>query len=90
MRDTTRLQVVRQGGAADLDVLGEELKARLEEMRLLTFHEVAAVIRRSEATVRRRVNDGHLPSVLEGGQQRVRMSDLRAYIESLPDGGGSH
>ena len=90
MRDTTRLQVVRQGGPERLDVLLEELERDLWDLRLLTFAEAGKVLNRSESTVRRRVDDGAIAAVLEGDEQRIRASELRRYIESLANGGGSH
>lgn len=90
MTETTRLQVVRQGSPERLDVLLAELEKDLWDLRLLNMREVAKVLGISESGARRRVAEGYIPAQLEGGRLKVQASRLRAYIESLPDGGGSH
>jgi hypothetical protein len=51
--------------------------------RLLSIATVAEIVGRSPKTVRRRIDDGSLPAVVEHGQLMVRGDDLRAYIEGL-------
>src|SRR3954469_7607426 len=51
--------------------------------RLLSIATVAEIVGRSPKTVRRRIDDGSLPAVVEHGQLMVRGDDLRAYIDGL-------
>ena len=39
-------------------------------------------------TVRRRIDDGSLPAVIEGGRTMIRADDLRRYIDGLDRAGG--
>jgi len=50
---------------------------------LLTLREVADVLRTSVKTVRRRIDQGKLISVKEGGGRRVWRSELRRYLSAL-------
>lgn len=54
---------------------------------LLTVAEVAALVRRCEKTVRRRIQNGHLPAMLEGQRYLISTSDLAAYLAALRAGG---
>jgi excisionase family DNA binding protein len=47
---------------------------------LLTIKDVAAALRASEKTVRRRIDAGELLVVRDGRLLRVRPADLRAYV----------
>jgi excisionase family DNA binding protein len=49
---------------------------------LLTVHDVAAMCKLHEVTVRRHIASGQLRSVRVGKGVRVRRDDLNAYIES--------
>lgn len=51
---------------------------------LLTFAQAAERLNRGVRTVERRVADGLLPAVREGGQTMIRTVDLDAYVASLP------
>jgi hypothetical protein len=50
---------------------------------LLAIATVAKIVGRSPKTVRRRIDDGSLPAVVENGQLMVRGDELRAYIDGL-------
>ncbi len=50
--------------------------------RLLTLTEASRFLGCSVATVRRRVQAGALPVVIDGGLYRILESDLRAYIQA--------
>lgn len=50
---------------------------------LLTVAHVAEVLDCHPRTVRRRIDDGILPAVIEHSTLKVRGDDLRAYIEAL-------
>ena len=50
---------------------------------LLTVAHVADVLDCSSRTVRRRIDDGTLPAVIEHGRTIVRGDDLRRYIDAL-------
>ncbi|MEQ1839949.1 MAG: helix-turn-helix domain-containing protein [Verrucomicrobiales bacterium] len=47
---------------------------------ILTLEEVAAILKTSVKTVRRRIASGKLRSFKEGGRVRVLESDLEDYI----------
>ncbi len=51
---------------------------------LLTCTQAAAVLSLSRATVQRLVASGELPSVTVGRARRIPVSDLQAYVASLP------
>lgn len=56
-----------------------------EELRLLTVDEVATILRLKPWAVNERLKSGEIPSVYLGAKsRRVRLSDLRTYIEGLP------
>lgn len=50
---------------------------------LLKVPEAAEVLRLSRAKVYELIKSGALPSVRIDGARRVRVSDLRAYVDSL-------
>jgi hypothetical protein len=56
---------------------------------LLSIATAAKILGRSAHTVRRRINDGSLPAVVEHGQLMVRGDELREYIEGLSRPGGA-
>ena len=73
-------EAVPAGGA------GREMVDLIVEVRvprLLSISTVAEIVGRSPKTVRRRIDDGSLPAVVEHGQLMVRGDDLRAYIDGL-------
>jgi excisionase family DNA binding protein len=49
--------------------------------RLMTVNEIAEYLGTHRAWVYRAMRDGTLPYVLVGSRRRVRMSDLRAYLD---------
>ena len=49
--------------------------------RLLPVNEIAEYLGTHRAWVYRAMRDGTLPYVLVGARRRVRMSDLRAYLD---------
>ena len=51
---------------------------------LLTCTQAAAVLSLSRATVQRLVASGELPSVTVGRARQIPVSDLQAYVASLP------
>ena len=65
-----------------------DLIAEVRVPRLLSIATVAEIVGRSPKTVRRRIDDGSLPAVVEHGQLMVRGDDLRAYIDGLQRPGG--
>ena len=60
-----------------------DLIAEVRVPRLLSIAKVAEIVGRSPKTVRRRIDDGSLPAVVEHGQLMVRGDELRAYIDGL-------
>jgi hypothetical protein len=60
-----------------------DLIAEVRVPRLLSIAKVAEIVGRSPKTVRRRIDDGSLPAVVEHGQIMVRGDELRAYIDGL-------
>ena len=50
---------------------------------LLSIARTAQVLGRSPRTVRRRIDSGDLPAVVEHGQVMVRGDELLAYIDQL-------
>ena len=51
--------------------------------RLLTLTEAAGVLGWHPRTVRRRIDDGSLPAVVEHGRTLIRGDELRSYIDTL-------
>ncbi len=49
---------------------------------LMTVKELAADMKASEKTVRRRIAAGELPVIRDGGLIRIRQKDYRAYLIS--------
>ena len=49
---------------------------------LMTVKDVAADMKASEKTVRRRIAAGELPVIRDGRMIRIRPKDYRAYLES--------
>lgn len=49
---------------------------------LLTIHEVAALLKMRESTVRAWINDGQLRAIKFGRDWRVAQRDLEAYLNS--------
>jgi hypothetical protein len=66
------------GGAYEVDLIAEVCVPRL-----LSIAKVAEIVGRSPKTMRRRIDDGSLPAVVEHGQLMVHGDDLRAYIDGL-------
>lgn len=60
-----------------------DLIAEVRVPRLLSIAKVAEIVGRSPKTVRRRIDDGSLPAVVEHGQIMVRGDELRVYIDGL-------
>ena len=52
--------------------------------RLLSLHEVAALLGRAHRTVQRMCADGELRRVYVRSKPFVRLSDLNAYMAALP------
>ncbi len=50
---------------------------------LMSISQAAEVLGRSPKTVRRRIDQGALPAVIENGRMMVRGDELLAYIEGL-------
>jgi excisionase family DNA binding protein len=67
----------------------DDLTAAFTVPRLLSVARVAEVLGRSTKTVRRRIDDGLLPAVIEGDQIKVRGDHLRDYIDGLDRAGPS-
>jgi excisionase family DNA binding protein len=73
-------QEVAQPAAASLQVWTEEPELRPEPV-LLTIGEVAAALRTSEKTVRRRIKDGTIRKVAMGGRLvRVTSGELARLV----------
>ncbi|WNK00625.1 helix-turn-helix domain-containing protein [Thalassospiraceae bacterium LMO-JJ14] len=49
---------------------------------LLTIHEVAALLKMRESTVRAWINDGQLRAIKFGRDWRVAQRDLEAYLDA--------
>ena len=49
---------------------------------LMTVKDVAAAMKASEKTVRRRIDAGELPAVRDGRLVRIRPIDYRRYVAS--------
>ena len=60
-------------------------RARTPTPLLLRIRDVAGMLSMSESATYDLVYKGELPSVYIGSARRVRMSDLEAYIASLPN-----
>jgi excisionase family DNA binding protein len=56
---------------------------------LLSVAHVAELLDCSSRTIRRRIDEGDLPAVIDHGKVKVRGDDLRAYIDALDRPGGS-
>ena len=54
---------------------------KLDNIRLLTLSEAAALLHVSTRTLQRMIRSGELPALKVGGQWRVRESQLRQWIE---------
>ena len=54
---------------------------KLDNIRLLTLSETAALLHVSTRTLQRMIRSGELPALKVGGQWRVRESQLRQWIE---------
>lgn len=78
----------RIAGSGEVEAAELELDAVLTVPRLLSLAATGRVLGYKERTVRRRIDDGLLPAVLEHGHLKVRGDDLRAYIEKLERVGG--
>jgi len=74
-------------GAEELPHLGvrSPTRVRAPTPLLLRIRDVAALLSMSESATYDLVYKGELPSVYIGSARRVRMSDLEAYIASLPN-----
>src|SRR3954468_14741750 len=75
------MREAKVAGGAGLEMI--DLIAEVRVPRLLSIATVAEIVGRSPRTVRRRIDDGSLPAVVEHGQLMVRGDDLRAYIDGL-------
>jgi excisionase family DNA binding protein len=53
---------------------------------ILTLQEVAAILRASIKTVRRRIEDGQLKAFKEGGRILVLESELEKYLQRVTQG----
>ena len=60
-------------------------RARTPTPLLLRIRDAAGLLSMSESATYDLVYKGELPSVYIGSARRVRMSDLEAYIASLPN-----
>jgi excisionase family DNA binding protein len=65
------------GAAADTPAMGQ-----IEDRALLTFPEVAKILRVSLATLKRLQRQGKLPALKVGGQWRVEPQALEQYLET--------
>jgi hypothetical protein len=74
---------MRTRAAGAVGVHEIDLIAAVRVPRLLAIATVAEIVGRSPRTVRRRIDDGSLPAVIENGQLMVRGDELRAYIDGL-------
>jgi len=54
---------------------------KLDNIRLLTLSEAAALLHVSTRTLQRMIRSGELPALKVGGQWRVRESQLTQWIE---------
>jgi len=54
---------------------------KLDNIRLLTLSEAAALLHVSTRTLQRMIRSGELPALKVGGQWRVRESQLIQWIE---------
>lgn len=64
------------------------MDTKLEEMRLLTLAEAAALLQVSTRTLQRMIRNGGLPAFKVGGQWRLREAQLRQWIENREGSGG--
>lgn len=60
-----------------------EITAVVVVPMLISIGRAAEILGRSPKTVRRRIDDGSLPAVVENGRLMVRADELRDYIEGL-------
>jgi excisionase family DNA binding protein len=73
------------------------METKLEDMRLLTLAEAAALLQVSTRTLQRMIRSGELPAFKVGGQWRLREALLRQWIEirespgaEADNGGGAY
>jgi excisionase family DNA binding protein len=64
------------------------MDTKLEDMRLLTLAEAAALLQVSTRTLQRMIRSGGLPAFKVGGQWRLREAQLRQWIENRESSGG--
>ncbi len=57
------------------------MDTKLDNIRLLTLSEAAALLHVSTRTLQRMIRSGELPALKVGGQWRVRESQLTQWIE---------
>jgi excisionase family DNA binding protein len=57
------------------------MDAKLDNIRLLTLSEAAALLQVSTRTLQRMIHSRELPALKVGGQWRVRETQLRQWIE---------
>ena len=55
------------------------------DLRMISISRVADILGVSASTVRRMIRGGELNAPLVHGQRRIRLKDLRKYIENLED-----
>lgn len=70
------------------DLLVERVAARLPARQesgpaLMTLVAAAKQLGCHPKTIRRRIDDGSLPAVVDHGRPMIRADDLRAYVERL-------
>lgn len=70
------------------DLLAERVAAKVDGARrepegLVTITAAGRMIGCHRRTVRRRIDDGTLPAVVEHGRTMLRVSEIRAYVEGL-------
>lgn len=58
------------------------METNLEDIRLLTLAEAAALLQVSTRTLQRMIRGGELPAFKVGGQWRLREAQLRQWIEN--------
>jgi|GEM_PF-2715265 len=61
--------------------------AAILQDKLLTYKEVAAIMRCSRVSIWRRVKDGDLKTVQAGGKVLFQQSVIESYLNIQPQGG---
>ncbi len=59
----------------------------IRNTEVYTLQEAADFLKVSEATIRRRIRDGSLPSMKAGRIRRIRGQDILSFIEKFMENG---